>query len=148
MLTELCLQLKTSLQTAMQNPIWGSTFQQPISQSKQGRVSFPWSNRSTICVLDHLTNASQYHRDLYLQNKSRYLCDRSSLTSRLLQSNHTRPGISRQSRNSTLRPLDLTFCHLRAMSPVHLVYLKNMGVESSMSIAVTVYGKLWGLICW
>lgn len=41
MLTELCLQLKTLLQTAMQNPIWGSTFQQPISQSKQGGVSFP-----------------------------------------------------------------------------------------------------------
>jgi light-regulated signal transduction histidine kinase (bacteriophytochrome) len=88
------------------------------------------------------------YRDLYLLNKSRYLCDRSAPTSRLLQANNIGPGISQSTRNATPRPLDLTFCHLRAMSPVHLIYLGNMGVESSMSIAVTVYGKLWGLICW
>ncbi|KAK9760304.1 hypothetical protein K7432_015825, partial [Basidiobolus ranarum] len=45
------------------------------------------------------------------------------------------------------KPVDMTYCHLRAMSPIHLIYLKNMGVESSMSIGVVVYGVLWGLIC-
>lgn len=82
-------------------------------------------------------------RDLYLNNKSRYLCDRSAPTSRLLQANRSR----HPNQASTPRPLDMTYCHLRAMSPVHLIYLGHMGVESSMSIAVTVYGKLWGLIC-
>ncbi|KAG2181921.1 hypothetical protein INT43_006846 [Umbelopsis isabellina] len=82
-------------------------------------------------------------RDLYLSNKSRYLCDRSAPTSRLLQANRSR----HPSQAPAARPLDMTYCHLRAMSPVHLIYLGHMGVESSMSIAVTVYGKLWGLIC-
>jgi light-regulated signal transduction histidine kinase (bacteriophytochrome) len=82
-------------------------------------------------------------RDLYLSNKSRYLCDRSAPTSRLLQANRSH----HPKHPSTPRPLDMTYCHLRAMSPVHLIYLGHMGVESSMSIAVTVYGKLWGLIC-
>jgi light-regulated signal transduction histidine kinase (bacteriophytochrome) len=83
-------------------------------------------------------------RDLYLLNKSRYLCDRGAPTPSLLQANSK----SSSSRSKKPRPLDLTFCHLRAMSPVHLIYLKHMGVDSSMSLAVTVYGRLWGLICW
>lgn len=33
-------------------------------------------------------------------------------------------------------PLDMTFCILRAMSPVHDEYLRNMGVIASMSISI------------
>ncbi|GAB4065711.1 GAF domain-containing protein [Ancylobacter sonchi] len=44
------------------------------------------------------------------------------------------------------RPLDLSHAHLRAVSPIHLEYLKNMGVAASMSISVLVDGVLWGLI--
>jgi chemotaxis family two-component system sensor kinase Cph1 len=43
-------------------------------------------------------------------------------------------------------PLDMTYCVLRAMSPVHVEYLRNMGVGSSMSISIVKDGKLWGLI--
>ncbi len=43
-------------------------------------------------------------------------------------------------------PLDLSFAHLRSVSPVHCEYLRNMGVGASMSISVIVDGKLWGLI--
>jgi light-regulated signal transduction histidine kinase (bacteriophytochrome) len=32
------------------------------------------------------------------------------------------------------------------MSPIHLKYLKNMGVRSSMSISIVINGNLWGLI--
>lgn len=44
------------------------------------------------------------------------------------------------------RPFDLTHAGLRAVSPVHIEYLKNMGVQSSMSISLMNRGNLWGLI--
>ncbi len=43
-------------------------------------------------------------------------------------------------------PLDMSFSVLRAMSPVHLEYLKNMGVRASVSVSLIVNGRLWGLI--
>ncbi len=44
------------------------------------------------------------------------------------------------------RPLDLTHAGLRAVSPIHIEYLQNMGVRSSMSVALLYRGELWGLI--
>ncbi|MCS0504186.1 HWE histidine kinase domain-containing protein [Ancylobacter mangrovi] len=44
------------------------------------------------------------------------------------------------------RQLDLSFAHLRSVSPIHLEYLRNMGVAASMSISVVVDGELWGMI--
>ncbi|GAA4461285.1 ATP-binding protein [Nibrella saemangeumensis] len=44
------------------------------------------------------------------------------------------------------RPLDLAHSILRAVSPVHIEYLKNMGVQASMSISLMYQGELWGLI--
>ncbi|WP_341991164.1 HWE histidine kinase domain-containing protein [Azorhizobium sp. AG788] len=46
----------------------------------------------------------------------------------------------------TNRPLDLTHAVLRAVSPLHLEYLANMGVAASMSLSLVVGGKLWGLV--
>ena len=43
-------------------------------------------------------------------------------------------------------PLDLSMSTLRAVSPIHLEYLRNMGVAASMSISILSGGKLWGLI--
>ncbi|WP_316799301.1 ATP-binding protein [Pedobacter frigidisoli] len=43
-------------------------------------------------------------------------------------------------------PLDLTNSSLRAVSPIHIQYLKNMGVHSSFSISLISNGELWGLI--
>lgn len=43
--------------------------------------------------------------------------------------------------------LDLSLATLRSVSPIHLQYLKNMGVQASMSISLlTPDGELWGLI--
>ncbi|MEM9355102.1 MAG: ATP-binding protein [Pseudomonadota bacterium] len=43
-------------------------------------------------------------------------------------------------------PLDLTFSKLRAVAPVHIEYLRNMGVRASMSISLVSGSKLWGLV--
>lgn len=42
--------------------------------------------------------------------------------------------------------LDLSLSTLRAVSPVHLEYLRNMGVSASLSISIVVQGRLWGLV--
>ena len=46
----------------------------------------------------------------------------------------------------TGRPLDLTRSTLRSASPIHIEYLKNMGVGSSMTVSIVVERRLWGLI--
>lgn len=43
-------------------------------------------------------------------------------------------------------PLDISRSNLRGVSPIHIEYLKNMGVGASLSAALVVKGKLWGLI--
>jgi chemotaxis family two-component system sensor kinase Cph1 len=42
--------------------------------------------------------------------------------------------------------LDMSRCFLRAASPIHLEYLRNMGVGASMTLSVILDGELWGLI--
>ncbi|WP_120007769.1 HWE histidine kinase domain-containing protein [Teichococcus vastitatis] len=44
------------------------------------------------------------------------------------------------------QPLDLSLSVLRSVSPIHIEYLRNMGVRASMSISVLRRGRLWGLI--
>ncbi|MDF2114813.1 GAF domain-containing protein [Roseiarcaceae bacterium H3SJ34-1] len=43
------------------------------------------------------------------------------------------------------RPLDLSLSVLRSVSPIHVEYLKNMGVQASLSISILVDGELWGM---
>lgn len=75
-------------------------------------------------------------RQLYMLNTVRVLYDRDMETARL---------VCRETTDAA-EPLDLKHSYLRAMSPIHLKYLKNMGVKASMSISLMVGGKLWGLI--
>ncbi|MGE1156269.1 ATP-binding protein [Pseudomonas kitaguniensis] len=49
-------------------------------------------------------------------------------------------------RPDTGAAVDLSFAVLRSVSPVHCVYLKNMGIRSSMSISLLKDDQLWGLI--
>jgi light-regulated signal transduction histidine kinase (bacteriophytochrome) len=42
--------------------------------------------------------------------------------------------------------LDMSDCALRSVSPVHLQYLRNMGVTASASVSIVKDGRLWGLI--
>jgi len=43
-------------------------------------------------------------------------------------------------------PLDLSMSTLRAHSPIHIEYLKNMGVRATLTISLLRGGRLWGLI--
>jgi light-regulated signal transduction histidine kinase (bacteriophytochrome) len=42
--------------------------------------------------------------------------------------------------------LDMSHCMLRSVSPMHVQYLKNMGVGGTMVCSVMVGGRLWGLV--
>jgi len=46
----------------------------------------------------------------------------------------------------TGRALDLTYSALRSASPIHLEFLRNMGVQSSLTVSIIVKGQLWGMI--
>jgi two-component system, chemotaxis family, sensor kinase Cph1 len=46
----------------------------------------------------------------------------------------------------TEKALDLTHSVLRSASPIHLEYLRNMGVRSSLTVSIHVEGRLWGMI--
>ncbi|WP_293859931.1 HWE histidine kinase domain-containing protein [uncultured Alsobacter sp.] len=74
-------------------------------------------------------------RSLYLKNTIRVIGDATGAASTILP-------VSEEMR----APLDLSFAHLRSVSPIHLEYLRNMGVGASMSISIIVGGELWGLI--
>ncbi|MEP2236600.1 MAG: HWE histidine kinase domain-containing protein [Alteripontixanthobacter sp.] len=43
-------------------------------------------------------------------------------------------------------PLDLSMALFRAVSPIHLEYLRNMGVRASLSVSIIIEGRFWGLI--
>ncbi len=47
---------------------------------------------------------------------------------------------------ATNAPLDMSHAILRSVSPIHIQYMKNMGVSASMSVSLIVDGKLAGLI--
>jgi len=46
----------------------------------------------------------------------------------------------------TQEPIDLSFSNLRSVSPIHIKYLRKMGVSASFSISLLNESKLWGLI--
>lgn len=48
--------------------------------------------------------------------------------------------------NVQLNPIDLSNCELRAVSPIHIEYLKNMKVGATLTAAIISNGSLWGLI--
>ncbi len=43
-------------------------------------------------------------------------------------------------------PLDMTYCGLRSVSPIHIEYLQNMGVGASLGISLIHNNKLWGMV--
>ncbi len=75
-------------------------------------------------------------RQLYLLNRLRLIPD----------ARYTPAEIVPELTPGTDRPLDLSFSVLRSVSPIHLEYLRNMGVIASMSISIVRDGRLWGLI--
>lgn len=72
-------------------------------------------------------------RELYIRNRLRVIADVNDKQS---------PIIEKQG----LNPLDMSFSFIRSVSPIHLQYLRNMDVASSMSISLFERNKFWGLI--
>lgn len=72
-------------------------------------------------------------RELFKLNRCRVICDRESLPIPVLSL-------------PNLRPLDLSHSMLRGVSPVHVEYLRNMGVRASASFSIIINGELWGLV--
>jgi chemotaxis family two-component system sensor kinase Cph1 len=77
----------------------------------------------------------QQARELYKRNLVRLIADVGTLPSAIL---------TYKELNEV--PLDLTNSSLRAVSPIHIQYLKNMGVASSFSVSLIHKGELWGLV--
>lgn len=76
-------------------------------------------------------------RDLYLRNLVRIIPDVSSIPVSLFGSTKKTDDIDQ---------LDLSDAVLRSVSPIHIQYLKNMGVGASFSVSIIQNKKLWGLI--
>ncbi len=86
------------------------------------------------------TDIPQQARDLYQRNRIRMLSD------------IERPQVFLRKHvdaeaNGDANPveLDLSKVDCRGLSPIHREYLQNIGVAATMSIAVVLDGKLWGL---
>lgn len=75
-------------------------------------------------------------RRMYLRSTLRIVSDIHAPTAEILPEKDPATG----------EPLDLSLSSLRAVSPTHLEYLGNMGVQASMSVSIVMRGKLWGLI--
>jgi two-component system, chemotaxis family, sensor kinase Cph1 len=77
-------------------------------------------------------------RELYLRNPIRMIADVGYEPVPLF-------GLDEQKGKSAIT-LDLSLSFLRSVSPIHIQYLKNMGVGASFSISLIHNKKLWGLI--
>jgi len=75
-------------------------------------------------------------RALYLAGRVRVIADVNGIMSPLV------PRLDPASGESW----DIGVSQLRAMSPIHIEYLRNMGVAATLTASITVDGRLWGLI--
>jgi two-component system, chemotaxis family, sensor kinase Cph1 len=82
------------------------------------------------------TDIPQRARDLYLLNRVRVLVDVNATAAALLPRSVPELG----------GELDMSHCRLRSMSPLHLQYLRNMGVTATLVVSLVREGQLWGLV--
>ena len=75
-------------------------------------------------------------RALYLKNWLRLITQVNYDPAPLIPVDNPRTG----------QPLDMSQALLRDVSPIHRQYLRNMGIDASMSISIIQNSKLWGLI--
>ena len=78
-------------------------------------------------------------RNLYLENFTRYIPDINGGTVSL---SGVFPGGGQA---DSLHPVDMSHTNLRSVVPCHVTYLRNIGVQASMSFSINVDGRLWGL---
>lgn len=78
----------------------------------------------------------QRARRLYLRNRLRVLVD----------VDYDPVPVVPRAFPETGEDLDMSLCYLRSMSPIHLQYLRNMGVTATLVTSLVVDGELWGLV--
>jgi GAF domain-containing protein len=78
----------------------------------------------------------QMARRLYMRNRIRVLVD----------VDYVPDPIEPRICPDTGEEIDMSLCSLRSMSPIHLQYLRNMGVKATLVISIVVGERLWGLI--
>ncbi|WP_265563631.1 HWE histidine kinase domain-containing protein [Sphingomicrobium arenosum] len=74
-------------------------------------------------------------RELYLRSLMRVITDVDAEPVRILPA-----------QDLDGNPIDLSLSVLRAVSPIHIEYLKNMGVQATLTLSIITEGKLWGMI--
>jgi two-component system, chemotaxis family, sensor kinase Cph1 len=75
-------------------------------------------------------------RRLYRLNPSRFIADAAREPAPLVPVSHP----------DTDQTTDLSLAFLRSVSPVHVEYMGNMNVRTSLSVSVVCDGRLWGLL--
>ena len=82
------------------------------------------------------TDIPQRARELYIRNRARVLVDANYVPVPLVPARV--PGSDDE--------LDMSLSWLRSMSPLHIQYLKNMGVTATLVVSLVREGQLWGLV--
>ena len=75
-------------------------------------------------------------RELYRRNWLRAIPDVDYQPAQLRPALNPRSG----------KPVDMSHCTLRSVSPIHLEYLRNMGVSASLSASIVCQDQLWGML--
>lgn len=75
-------------------------------------------------------------RELYRRNWIRTIPDINYIAAPLVPPDNPRTG----------KTIDMSHCSLRSVSPIHVEYLRNMGVCASMSASIVCQEKLWGML--
>lgn len=78
-----------------------------------------------------------------IPKQARILYERNWL--RLIADINAPPSPIEPALDASGQPWDLSRGVLRSVSPIHIEYLRNMGVAASMSVSILRDGKLWGL---
>ncbi len=82
------------------------------------------------------TDIPQMARQLYRRNRVRVLVD----------VDYTPVPLVPVRSPDTGAELDMSLSYLRSMSPIHLQYLRNMGVSATLVMSLVVGDQLWGLV--
>ena len=93
------------------------------------------SDQSSSFMNHHFpaTDIPRQARALYVRNRVRVIADVHYAPAPVI------------SASSELKSIDMSDSTLRSVSPVHIQYLKNMGVGASASMSIVKDGVLWGL---
>lgn len=103
---------------------------QVLSEARRDDLEAFLGNRYPATDIPHIA------RRLYVRNRVRVLAD----------VGFTPVPIEPRLSPDAQTELDMSLCVLRSSSPIHVQYLKNMGVSATLVVSLIVDGRLWGLV--